>query len=179
MTTAPKPATAAALRAHYRAVRSRLNSPSRSPSAPLRESPPQAATPTWSTPATPVEAVVFRRTGCGRALAESNERLRALFATGRRRERELIDLVTAHFGVTRAELVGARGTARVAQARHFAMYLCRRELGASTTALGRLFRRDPSTVCQASLKVAARVAQEPALAAEIADIITRWREGEP
>jgi hypothetical protein len=158
-TAAAKLATAAELRAHYRAVRARLNSPPR--------------------PATPAGVMVFRRTGWGRALAEFNERLRALFATGRSSKRELIDVVAAHFGVTREELLGARGTARVAHARHVAMYMCRREFGASTIALGRLFRRDHTTVIQGALKIAAQMEKDPALAAEVADITTCWREGAP
>ena len=156
MSAAAKLATAAELRAHYRAVRARLDSPRR-----------------------PAEVMVFRRTGWGRALGEFNESLRALFATGSARERELVDAVAAHFGVTRAELLGARGRTCVAHARHVAMYLCRRELGASTMALGRLFRRDHTTVIQGAAKIAAQMAKDPALAAEVADITTCWREGAP
>jgi hypothetical protein len=177
MSAAAKLATAADLRAHYRAVRARLDPPRRPASTPA--SPPPARPRRWSTPTTPVEVMVFRRTGWGRALGEFNESLRALFAAGASSERELVDVVAAHFGVTRAELVGARGRARVAQARHVAMYMCRREFGASTKALGRLFRRDSTTVIQGAAKIAAQMAKDPALAAEVADITTCWREGAP
>jgi hypothetical protein len=175
--TAAKLATAAELRAHYRAVRARLDSPRR-PAAPPASAP-SAAPRRWSAPATPVEIMVFRRTGWGRALADHNESLRALFATGRSSRRELIEVVAAHFGVTRGELLGARGRACVAHARHVAMYMYRRELGASTMTLGGLFRRDHTTVIQGAQKIAAQMEKDPAFAAEVAGITTCWREGAP
>jgi chromosomal replication initiation ATPase DnaA len=124
----------------------------------------------------PVEVMIFLRTGWEDPLAELNERLRELFAIGCAGERELIDMVATHFGLTRAEMVGARGASGIAQARHIAMYLCRRELGTSAAGLGRLFRRDHSSVVHAARKVAARIAENPAFAAEVAALAARWRE---
>lgn len=170
---ARRPSSSAALRAHYRAVQARLTT-----AAPLGSASPESpATPqAGSAPAVPVEVMVFSRTGWEAALAELNERLRALFAIGRVGEHELIDLVAAHFRLTRAEIVGARGTSRVAQARHIAMYMCRREFGTSASALGSLFRRDHTSVAYAAQKVAARIAKDAAFAAEVAALAARWQE---
>ena len=170
---ARRPSNAAALRAHYSAVQARLSARVSPGSAPP-ECP--ASPPSLSSPTMPVEVMVFRRTGWEGPLGELNERLRALFAVGRAGERELIDMVAAHFGVAAAEMVGARGTSRVAQARHVAMYMCRREFGTSAGALGRLFRRDPTSVIYAAQKVAARIAEDPAFAAEVAALAACWRE---
>jgi hypothetical protein len=170
---ARRPSGAAAPRTHHRAVQTRLIA-----SAPHEVTPPESP-PTSrprAIPAMPVEVMIFRRTDWEGPLAELNELLRALFAIGRAGERELIDMVATHFGLTRAEMVGARGTSGIAQARHIAMYLCRRELGTSASVLGRLFRRDQSSVIHAARKVAARIAENPALAAEVTALAARWRE---
>ena len=170
---ARRPSNAAAQRAHDRVVKTRLIACTRHRSMPPEISPtPQPS----SIPATPAEVMTFCRTGWEGPLAELNERLRALFAVGRAGGREIIDMVAAHFGLTRAQLVGARGTSRVAQARHVAMYMCRRELGANAVALGRLFRRDHTSVIHACKKIAARIAENPAFAAEVAALAASWWE---
>lgn len=168
---ARRPAHAAAPGAHDRAVQTLPASPG---SASLE----RPATPqSWSRLAMPVKVKVFCRTGWERRLVEFNEHLRALFAIGRAGERELIEMVAAHFGLTPAEITGARGARRVVHARQVAMYMCRREFGTGAGALGRLFRRDPTSVIHAARKVAARIAEDPAFAAEVAALAAWWRDG--
>lgn len=59
--------------------------------------------------------------------------------------RALIDRVAGYYGLTRAQLLSRRRTAAIARARQIAMFLLREE-GLTYSAIGRLLRRDHSTV---------------------------------
>jgi chromosomal replication initiator protein len=69
----------------------------------------------------------------------------------------------AHFGITRAELLSAQRSARLAWPRQLAMYLARQLTGESLPAIGREFGgRDHTTVMHACKRAGKRVAEEPA-----------------
>lgn len=62
-------------------------------------------------------------------------------------EEEVLDAVSAHFGVDREILRGAKRDKRTAQARQVAMYILREDVGMGATAIARsLGRKDHSTV---------------------------------
>jgi len=64
--------------------------------------------------------------------------------------RRVASCVIADFGVTAAELsFGSRGSPRAALARQVAMYLCHVGFALSFEGIGRLFRRDRTTVAHA------------------------------
>lgn len=64
-------------------------------------------------------------------------------------------VVAAHFGVKQSELASADRHKSVALARHVAMYLCKKRLGASFPEVGRAFGgRDHTTAMNAVRKVA-------------------------
>src|SRR5262245_3072225 len=96
-----------------------------------------------------------QRPSCGPAcwlpeLIAFNEELRRLFlrtsprATAPSGE-QIRDVVAAHFGVTRVELVGAHAVRRVAWPRQVAMYICARYAGLPSRDIAALFgNRDQS-----------------------------------
>jgi chromosomal replication initiator protein len=63
------------------------------------------------------------------------------------------DVVCRHFDLERADLTGDRKVAKVARPRQIAMYLARVLVGESSTAVGREFGRDHSTVLYAERKI--------------------------
>jgi chromosomal replication initiator protein len=67
------------------------------------------------------------------------------------------DAVGSVLGVTRAELVSARRTPRVARARQLAMYLSRELTSLSLTQIARAFNRDHTTVLHAVRAVSRRL----------------------
>lgn len=82
----------------------------------------------------------------------------------------LTRLVARARGVpTRQILSKGRGTARAAAARQLAMYLAHVLLGRAQDDVGRLFGRDPSTVCHAC-RVVEDLRDDPAIEAEIVRI---------
>jgi chromosomal replication initiator protein len=112
-----------------------------------------------------------------------NEELRALFV-GRPKGDPLIvarhvrDAVAAHFGITVAEIVGGRTTRQCARPRQIAMYICVRQTGLSAPRVARLFGdRDHTTVLHAARRIKARMAEDPAFAAEVAALIEQCRAG--
>ena len=88
------------------------------------------------------------------------------------------DVVAAHYGLTRVEIIGAHSTRRVAWPRQVAMYICARHAGLRSRDIAALFGgRDLSTVRFALRAVAKRRRREPALAAEISGMIAKCRLG--
>jgi chromosomal replication initiation ATPase DnaA len=131
-------------------------------------------------------ASLAQRPSCGPAcwlpaLIAFNDDLRRLFlaatpgaaiVSGER----IRDVVAAHYGLTRVELVGAGSVRRVAGPRQIAMYICARHAGLASRGIAALFGdRDPSTVRFAVRAVAARQRRKPALAADIAALIAKCR----
>lgn len=67
---------------------------------------------------------------------------------------ELLEWLAGQLGLETGEIIGPGRSARVAQARQIAMYVCRRRLGLSYPELGRLFGgRDHTTVLHAVKKI--------------------------
>jgi hypothetical protein len=159
------PANVADIRARYRAARARLR-----PGAPQRPAPATAADGDVEPPA------LNRHRSWLYALEEFNEDLRARFAIGRPPGTQLCGLVAAHFGLSPAELTGARGSRRVCAARQIAMYVLSHHLGLGTTEIGELFHRDHTTVSHAVRAVPARMARSTAVKDAVATIVERWRE---
>lgn len=63
-------------------------------------------------------------------------------------------IITSIFGVKRHELYSKkRGAARIAHARHIAIYLAHVSLGLSFTRLGQIFGRDRTTVAHACQRI--------------------------
>jgi hypothetical protein len=145
-----EPPDGAEIRARYRAARARLRTP---------EPEPAVAAQSWR-----------------HALEEFNEDLRARFAIGRPRGAQLCGLVAAHFGLSLAELTGARGSRRVCAARQIAMYVLNHHLGLGKSEIGGLFHRDHTTVSHAVRAVPARMARSTAVKDAVATIVERWRE---
>lgn len=71
---------------------------------------------------------------------------------------EIQRAVAAHYGLSRAELLGRDHARRVAHPRQVAMYLARDLTAASYPLIGRLFRRDHTTVLHAERAVRGRIA---------------------
>jgi len=168
---APAPAPAAAGDAHGAAE----------PAAPLPPASVPASAPTVAAdggeePAAPPRPATFSPWRWRETLEEFNEDLRARFAIGRPRGPQLCELVAAHFGLSSAALMGARGSRRVCDARQIAMYVLRRHLGLGKTEIGKLFHRNHATVFHAVRKVDARMATNTAVADAVATIVARWRE---
>lgn len=89
---------------------------------------------------------------------------------------ELARAVATLFGLRLRDLRSASRRQAVAGPRHLAMYLARCHTGLSFLAIGAFFGgRDPATVRHACRAAAARLANDPALAASIAPIRQRWR----
>lgn len=132
---------------------------------------------------------LWQRPSCGPAcwlpeLIAFNEDMRRLFLRAPARAAipsgELIrEVVAAHFGLTRIEIIGAHSIRRVARPRQVAMYICARHAGLSSRDIAALFGgRDLSTVRFALRAVAERRRRQPALAAEIAALIVKCRLGD-
>jgi Bacterial dnaA protein helix-turn-helix len=130
----------------------------------------------------------WQRPSCGPScwlpeLVALNEDMRRLFLRSSARVtvpsgERIREVVAAHYGLTRTELVGAHSIRRVAWPRQVAMYICRRYAGLPCRDIAALFGdRDPSTVRFAVRAVAARQKRQPALAAEIAALISECRRG--
>jgi len=72
----------------------------------------------------------------------------------------LIDRVAGYYGFTRAQLLSHRRTAPLALARQVAMHLLRAE-GLMATRVGRLLRRDHSTVLHGEARIRRLAARQP------------------
>lgn len=89
---------------------------------------------------------------------------------GTRAEPSIGQIVLAssdHFGIPVNQIMGERGSARVAQARQLAMSLAMELTGAQTERIARYFNRDHKTVMHAANVVPGRVASYP-----------DWQEGD-
>jgi hypothetical protein len=88
--------------------------------------------------------------------------------------------VAAEFGVTLEDLLGERRHAPIAEARQVAMALGQRCCGYSLPRIGRLLRRDHTTVLHGIRTVARRCAEDPDFAARLdrlaADIKAQQRK---
>jgi chromosomal replication initiation ATPase DnaA len=129
-----------------------------------------------------------QRPSCGPAcwlpeLIALNEDLRRLFLGAGPRAAVLSgerirDVVAAHYGLTRIELIGAGSVRHVAWPRQVAMYICARHAGLPSRDIAALFGgRDPSTVRFAVRAVTARQRRRATLMADIAALIGKCRLG--
>lgn len=170
--------TAAALRAQYRATRARLlGSPHSAKVRPLAPGARAAVRP---------RIARRSRRRWPRWLADLiafNEELRRLFLGGGATAaivagKQIGKIVAAHYRITAAEIEGGGAIRRIAWPRQVAMYICARHAGMPSPQIGRLFgNRDQSTVRFAVAAVEARVAKDPALAAEIERLVEKWSAG--
>jgi chromosomal replication initiator protein len=79
--------------------------------------------------------------------------------------KELLTLVSAHFGVTEQLLIGPSRSSSIVQARHVAMFLLREDLGYSLAEIGRfLGNRDHTTVLHGCSKVISSIEEDTRLA---------------
>jgi len=169
-------ATAAAggadLTARYRGARARLMRPAKAgPSEVPAGRPSALPRPSYGPTCWLPELIAFNEDmrrlflrATARAASPSGERIR--------------EVVAAHYGVTRVEIVGAHAIRRVAWPRQVAMYICARHAGLPSRDIAALFGdRDQSTVRFAVRAVAARQRRRPALAAEIAALVAKCRLG--
>ncbi len=88
----------------------------------------------------------------------------------------IVTEVCRSFEVTAAELSSARRTARIARARHVAMYLCREHTEAPLGTIGAEFGgRDHSTVVHALGVVQRRLGEDAALRAAVSEVRARLK----
>ncbi len=153
-------ASAAALRAQYRAARARLLGVRKLARSPVRHPPRR-----WLD-----DLIAF------------NEELRRLFLRRATRASVLSgerirEIVAAHYRITAAEMEGTWTTRRIAWPRQVAMYICARHAALPAAQIGRLLgNRDPSTVRFAIAAVQERIDHDPALAADIDRLVATWRD---
>lgn len=75
---------------------------------------------------------------------------------------EIFFHVANHFGITTKDLLGKSQAREVARARHFAIFICRKNLQLAFTKIGQLFERDHSTIMSGVKKMEQRLeAQDP------------------
>ncbi len=172
------PTSGAAIAARYRAARTRLMG-SPDPTRQVLAAEQAGATPSVASPG-------GYRSACWQdELTAFNDELRRLFipptpdpaiALGE----QIRAFVADHYGLTLAEICGGRSIRRCARPRQVAMYICARQTALSTPDIARLFgNRNQSTVLFALRAVAARMARDPALKAEIAALIATCEVGAP
>lgn len=177
--TAAVPPSGADLTARYRAARARLMGPSPPPRLAPRPAP--AAVANAAPPVMP-------RPVCGPMcwlpeLIAFNEELRRLFVAAAAYPaivsgEQIRAVVAEHYGLTLAEISGARSERRVSRPRHVAMYICARHAALSSPSIARLFgNQDHSTVLYALRAVAARLDKDPGLKRDIDTLIEKCRRG--
>ncbi len=110
--------------------------------------------------------MVTVRDGDGRVIAVAPPAPPAAVAPPTTQHGATMKAVARHFGVWESALVGAGRTRRVVQARHLLMYLLH-EQGLSTTQIGRIVRRDHTTVVYGIRRATCRLAQDEGLRAGI------------
>ncbi|EME69746.1 hypothetical protein H261_11949 [Paramagnetospirillum caucaseum] len=84
-------------------------------------------------------------------------------------------LVADEFGITIPEMDGNCRSQRLAQPRRVAMWIIRFALGSSYSQIGRLFRRDPTTIHHAMAVIEDRRARDPDLAARMDRLLAACR----
>jgi chromosomal replication initiator protein len=108
------------------------------------------------------------------------EQLRDFTAGGGARLLTIADvqsMVTQHFGISLAELTGARRTQNLVLPRQVAMYLCRQLLSASFPEIARQFGgRDHSTVIYACTKTEETMKMDHQISAIVGDLTSRLQE---
>lgn len=85
--------------------------------------------------------------------------------------RQTIALVSERSGVDVLDILGSSRKHRVTNARHMAMYVCRAAHELSFPEIGRLFKRDHSTVQVACARVEEKVKTNPRHAEDIFDLV--------
>ena len=91
---------------------------------------------------------------------------------------EIARSVAEKFGLKVRDLRGSTRRAVVAEGRHLAMYLARRQTSLSFRAIGAYFgARDPATVRHACQAAATRITADPALAAACSALGRGWTNG--
>lgn len=88
----------------------------------------------------------------------------------------IITACAAEFGTAVEEVMGAGRRAEAIEARHAAMAIGRRLLGYSLPRIGRVMRRDHTTVLAAIRGVERRTAQDPEYAARLDALAARIRQ---
>lgn len=83
---------------------------------------------------------------------------------------EVIKAVAEHFGVSVENILGRQSHRSISRPRQIAMYMAREHCGKSTTALGREFGRDHTTVIYGAEKIARQVDADPMFARELEKI---------
>jgi chromosomal replication initiation ATPase DnaA len=86
----------------------------------------------------------------------------------RRQMATVLNVVGDHFGLSRAELCGARRDATLVPARLIAMYLASRLVAIGRASLGGVFQGDGTTIARALRTVGQRRRDDAELAAELA-----------
>jgi chromosomal replication initiator protein len=88
----------------------------------------------------------------------------------------IIAACAAEFGTAAEEVIGEGRHAAAIQARHAAMAIGRRLLGYSLPRIGRVMRRDHTTVLAAIRGVERRAAEDPDYAARLDALVARIRQ---
>jgi hypothetical protein len=82
----------------------------------------------------------------------------------------VVEVVCQKYKVSMRDILSDRRTAWVIWPRHVAMYLCRELTPLSYPVLGRMFRRDHTTLIHAYQKIERRIAADHAFAADIDEL---------
>jgi hypothetical protein len=176
LTKVEAPKSAAELRAGYRGVRERLMG-SKPVAAPMRAVVVAAPKTAW-----------LHRPFWQAELEDFNEQLRALFAGGSDaggsdayvrpfNGRTVREVVARHFGITVAELVGARASRRHSAPRQIAIYICLVEGGMRYAVVQQVFGgRDHSTLRASTRVVRDRIARDQEVAREIGALVEQCRQ---
>jgi DnaA-like protein len=171
LTKVDAPRSAAELRAGYRGVRERLMG-SKPVAAPMRAVVVAAPKTAW-----------LHRPFWQAELEDFNEQLRALFAGDSDayvrpfNGRTVREVVARHFGITVAELVGARASRRHSWPRQIAVYICLVEGGMRYAVVQQAFGgRDHSTLRAATRVVRDRIARDQEMAREIGALVGRCKQ---
>lgn len=84
----------------------------------------------------------------------------------------ILNIVSSHYGITVADLKGAKRSRGVSEPRQFAMYLVREILSMPFASIGKTFGgKDHTTVMHAYNKVSKAIQNSPRLSTEISDLI--------
>lgn len=84
----------------------------------------------------------------------------------------IIDIVSEHFGITRADILSKKRNAEIAQPRQIVMYLCRKMLDLPYKSIGKVLARDHSTVMHGITAVEDEMSQYPDMQRTI-DVLKR------
>lgn len=84
----------------------------------------------------------------------------------------IIDIVSEHFGITRADILSKKRNAEIAQPRQIVMYLCREMLDLPYKSIGKVLARDHSTVMHGITSVEDEMSQYPDMQRTI-DVLKR------